>query len=84
MAGVPLCRQWFPEGFFFSTNIAQFGLAHYSQYSVEPPPEVASIEIDGSSLSNWTIKDESSSIDKSEQQINSKDVTALQFKTTSK
>lgn len=34
--GVPLSTQWNPKGYFYPTQIAQFGLSHYSKSLIEP------------------------------------------------
>ncbi|XP_041977576.1 D-glucuronyl C5-epimerase isoform X2 [Aricia agestis] len=53
--GVPVSTQWDPKGFFYPTQIAQFGLAHYSKNITEPEPRVKILE-DGDKISqNWII-----------------------------
>lgn len=36
--GVPLSTQWEPQGYFYPTQIAQFGLSHYSKNLTDPEP----------------------------------------------
>lgn len=42
--GVPVSTQWEPRGFYYPTQIAQFGLAHYSKNVTEPEPRIRVIE----------------------------------------
>lgn len=37
-AGVPISTQWETQGYFYATQIAQFGLSHYSKNLTEPEP----------------------------------------------
>ena len=55
--GVPVCRQWFPDGFLFATNIAQFGLSHYSQYLIEKPPYNLELVDDDTEQEYWEVSD---------------------------
>lgn len=36
--GVPLSTQWEPQGYYYPTQIAQFGLSHYSKNLTDPEP----------------------------------------------
>lgn len=43
-AGVPISIQWESQGYFYATQIAQFGLSHYSKNLTEPEPTRKTIE----------------------------------------
>ncbi|XP_022124382.2 D-glucuronyl C5-epimerase B isoform X2 [Pieris rapae] len=53
--GVPVSTQWEPKGFFYPTQIAQFGLAHYSKNLTEPEPRVRIIDDGEKNLGNWIV-----------------------------
>ncbi|XP_038215750.1 D-glucuronyl C5-epimerase B [Zerene cesonia] len=53
--GVPVSTQWEPRGFFYPTQIAQFGLAHYSKNLTEPEPRVRIIDDGDKNLASWTV-----------------------------
>lgn len=53
--GVPVSTQWEPKGFFYPTQIAQFGLAHYSKNITEPPPRIKVIDDGEKVLENWIV-----------------------------
>lgn len=36
--GVPLSTQWEAQGYYYPTQIAQFGLSHYSKNLTDPEP----------------------------------------------
>ncbi|KAM9860810.1 D-glucuronyl C5-epimerase B [Aulostomus maculatus] len=38
--GVPLSTQWGPQGYFYTIQVAQYGLSHYSKNLTEHPPHV--------------------------------------------
>ena len=59
---VPLSTQWAPHGFFYATQIAQFGLSHYSKNLTEPEPTRKILEDGDSNQSNWIIPKNSSII----------------------
>lgn len=42
--GVPVSTQWNPHGYYYPTQIAQFGLSHYSKNLTLPSPKVRVIE----------------------------------------
>ncbi|KAL1138097.1 hypothetical protein AAG570_009792 [Ranatra chinensis] len=51
--GVPVSIQWQVQGYYYPTQIAQFGLAHYSKNLTEPEPRSRVLE-DGSGVtSDW-------------------------------
>ncbi|KAG8291443.1 D-glucuronyl C5-epimerase [Homalodisca vitripennis] len=53
--GVPVSTQWESQGYFYPTQIAQFGLSHYSKNLTEPEPRRKVLE-DGSSVTpEWVI-----------------------------
>ncbi|CAG9783465.1 unnamed protein product [Diatraea saccharalis] len=53
--GVPVSMQWEPRGFFYPTQIAQFGLAHYSKNISEPEPRRRIIDDSEKNLQNWIV-----------------------------
>ncbi|OWR55408.1 D-glucuronyl C5-epimerase B isoform X1 [Danaus plexippus] len=53
--GVPVSTQWEPRGFFYPTQIAQFGLAHYSKNLTEPEPRIRVIDDGDKVLENWIV-----------------------------
>ncbi|XP_045785563.1 D-glucuronyl C5-epimerase B isoform X1 [Maniola jurtina] len=53
--GVPVSTQWEPKGFFYPTQIAQFGLAHYSKNITEPEPRIRIIEDGEKFHENWIV-----------------------------
>ncbi|CAK1582341.1 unnamed protein product [Parnassius mnemosyne] len=53
--GVPVSTQWEPRGFYYATQIAQFGLAHYSKNITEPEPRVRIIDDGEKVLGNWIV-----------------------------
>lgn len=55
ITGVPVSTQWESQGYFYPTQIAQFGLAHYSKNLTEPEPRRKVLE-DGSGVApDWLI-----------------------------
>lgn len=59
-SGVPLSTQWDSQGYFYATQIAQFGLSHYSKNLTEPEPTRKILEDGDSNQSNWIIPKNSS------------------------
>nr|XP_018905427.1 PREDICTED: D-glucuronyl C5-epimerase [Bemisia tabaci] len=55
MEGVPVTTQWKPAGYFYPTQIAQFGLAHYSKNLTEPKPRRSVIAHSHSVDKSWII-----------------------------
>lgn len=53
--GVPVSTQWESQGYFYPTQIAQFGLSHYSKNLTEPEPKRKVIEDGEKELANWTV-----------------------------
>lgn len=53
--GVPVSIQWEPRGFFYPTQIAQFGLAHYSKNITELEPRRRIIDDGETFLENWIV-----------------------------
>lgn len=51
--GVPLSTQWNSYGYYYATQIAQFGLAHYSKNLTEPEPTKKIIEDGEDYQSTW-------------------------------
>ncbi|KAL7051549.1 hypothetical protein ACKWTF_004500 [Chironomus riparius] len=52
-AGVPISIQWESQGYFYATQIAQFGLSHYSKNLTEPEPTRKIIEDADSNQFQW-------------------------------
>jgi heparosan-N-sulfate-glucuronate 5-epimerase len=59
-AGVPITTQWNSEGYFYATQIAQFGLSHYSKNLTEPEPTRKVLEDGESNQAAWIIPKNSS------------------------
>lgn len=58
--GVPVSIQWEPRGFYYPTQIAQFGLAHYSKNITEPEPRRKIIYDGEKYLDNWIVSQDAS------------------------
>lgn len=56
--GVPVSTQWNPHGYYYPTQIAQFGISHYSKYLTLPPPKVTVLE-NGLLNSHWEVPETS-------------------------
>lgn len=52
---VPISTQWEPLGYHYPTQIAQFGLAHYSKNLTEPEPRRKVIDDSETELPKWTV-----------------------------
>ncbi|KAG5896515.1 hypothetical protein JTB14_020488 [Gonioctena quinquepunctata] len=52
--GVPVSTQWDSQGYYYPTQIAQFGLSHYSKNLTEPEPRRKIIE-DCEQNVNWIV-----------------------------
>ncbi|XP_059478168.1 D-glucuronyl C5-epimerase B [Neocloeon triangulifer] len=59
--GVPISTQWDPSGYYYPTQVAQFGLAHYSKNLTQPLPTRQTLEDGGDSASAKWISASSSS-----------------------
>lgn len=57
--GVPVSTQWEPQGYYYPTQIAQFGLSHYSKNLTDPEPRRKVIEDADLSQSVWTVPKDS-------------------------
>lgn len=53
--GVPISTQWESQGYFYPTQIAQFGLSHYSKNLTEPEPHRKIIEDSEKHTQEWAI-----------------------------
>lgn len=53
MEGVPISTQWSAEGYFYATQIAQFGLAHYSKNFTDSEPRRHVIESGDNDSAEW-------------------------------
>lgn len=58
--GVPLSTQWDPKGYYYPTQIAQFGLSHYSKSLIEPDPIKHVLEDGENTQANWMVSHVSS------------------------
>ncbi|KAK6634744.1 hypothetical protein RUM43_012146 [Polyplax serrata] len=55
--GVPISTQWESKGYYYPTQIAQFGLSHYSKNLTEPEPKRKILEDGNNNLAAWEITD---------------------------
>lgn len=53
--GVPISTQWESQGYYYPTQIAQFGLSHYSKNLTGPEPQRRTIEDADIELANWLV-----------------------------
>lgn len=53
--GVPISTQWEPQGYYYPTQIAQFGLSHYSKNLTDPEPRRKVIEDADQNQSIWIV-----------------------------
>jgi len=54
--GVPVSTQWESQGYYYPTQIAQFGLSHYSKNLTEPEPRRTLLEDAERDLSaHWVV-----------------------------
>lgn len=53
--GVPISTQWESQGYYYPTQIAQFGLSHYSKNLTAPEPRRKVIEDGEKELANWYV-----------------------------
>lgn len=60
--GVPVSIQWEPRGFYYPTQIAQFGLAHYSKNITEAPPRRKVIYDGEKVIDGWIVSQDASMI----------------------
>lgn len=58
--GVPVSTQWESQGYFYPTQIAQFGLSHYSKNLTEPEPRRKVVEDGERTLADWQSPENSS------------------------
>uniref|UniRef100_A0A8D8W139 heparosan-N-sulfate-glucuronate 5-epimerase n=1 Tax=Cacopsylla melanoneura TaxID=428564 RepID=A0A8D8W139_9HEMI len=52
--GVPITTQWDPAGYYYPTQIAQYGLAHYSKNLTEPEPRRRILEDGDGVVGEWS------------------------------
>lgn len=52
--GVPISTQWESQGYFYPTQVAQFGLSHYSKNLTEPEPRRKVVEDGEKEIADWT------------------------------
>ncbi|XP_015598441.1 D-glucuronyl C5-epimerase B isoform X2 [Cephus cinctus] len=53
--GVPISTQWESQGYYYPTQIAQFGLSHYSKNLTEPEPHRKLIEDSDRVKQDWSV-----------------------------
>lgn len=53
--GVPISTQWEVQGYFYPTQIAQFGLSHYSKNLTEPEPRRKILDDSEKNLADWIV-----------------------------
>ncbi|KAJ8911450.1 hypothetical protein NQ315_013812, partial [Exocentrus adspersus] len=53
--GVPISTQWESQGYYYPTQIAQFGLTHYSKNLTEPEPTRKTIEDADKERAMWFV-----------------------------
>lgn len=53
--GVPISTQWEAQGYYYPTQIAQFGLSHYSKNLTDPEPRRKVIEDGDANQSTWIV-----------------------------
>lgn len=58
--GVPVSTQWESQGYFYPTQIAQFGLSHYSKNLTEPEPRRKVVENGEKATAEWVVPENSS------------------------
>lgn len=52
---MPISTQWESQGYYYPTQIAQFGLSHYSKNLTEPEPRRKLLEDGGKEMANWEM-----------------------------
>lgn len=58
--GVPVSTQWQTQPYFYPTQIAQFGLSHYSKHLTEPEPRRKVITSTSTATTDWVTPENSS------------------------
>ncbi|CAG9859949.1 unnamed protein product [Phyllotreta striolata] len=53
--GVPVSIQWESQGYYYPTQIAQFGLSHFSKNLTEPEPRRKTVEDCEKDLAKWIV-----------------------------
>ncbi|XP_011686132.1 PREDICTED: D-glucuronyl C5-epimerase [Wasmannia auropunctata] len=53
--GVPISTQWESQGYYYPTQIAQFGLSHYSKNLTEPEPHRKIVEDADKAKQSWNV-----------------------------
>ncbi|XP_061711746.1 D-glucuronyl C5-epimerase [Cydia pomonella] len=77
--GVPVSTQWEPRGFYYPTQIAQFGLSHYSKNITEPEPRIRVLDDSEKYLENWIVSKDASLSREFDDKVRS---NVLKFSTT--
>lgn len=60
--GVPISTQWSAEGYFYATQIAQFGLSHYSKNFTDQEPRVRVLENGDEERGAWISTNQATTI----------------------
>lgn len=53
--GVPVSTQWESQGYYYPTQVAQFGLSHYSKNLTEPEPRRKVLEDGDREMAQWSV-----------------------------
>ncbi|XP_012262938.1 D-glucuronyl C5-epimerase B isoform X2 [Athalia rosae] len=69
--GVPISTQWESQGYYYPTQIAQFGLSHYSKNLTEPEPHKKTIEDSDKTKQVWTVPQGSVVLRQYDKRVNS-------------
>lgn len=76
--GVPISTQWESQGYFYATQIAQFGLSHYSKNLTEPEPRRKIVEDGDKEMAEWKVPRNSTL---SRSYVKDKDTMVVHFST---
>lgn len=57
LEGVPVSRQWGNQGYYYPTQIAQFGLSHYSKNLTKSEPVRKIIDDGEKDIKDWIVND---------------------------
>ncbi|XP_034247978.1 D-glucuronyl C5-epimerase B [Thrips palmi] len=77
--GVPVSTQWESGGYYYPTQIAQFGLSHYSKNLTEPEPRRKVLEDGDRDLAHWQASGSSTFTRTHDPEVNS---VVIQFQTS--
>ncbi|XP_050665292.1 D-glucuronyl C5-epimerase B isoform X2 [Leptidea sinapis] len=77
--GVPVSTQWEPRGYFYPTQVAQFGLAHYSKNLTEPEPRVTVLDDGDEHAPGWTCSQDATMTREYDSELKAK---VMEFRTS--